>query len=108
MLGVLIWIAKGTESRLKDVEKEVVVFKAIHAERKSTLTQHNGRLLFLENETKQQATTLQTLKELLLTQYHDKEETERHRARLEGQLHGITQRLDTMSRPHHRHSDDRE
>lgn len=107
MLGVLIWIAKNSEGRLKEVEKDVGALKTTKAERGQTLAAHNGRLLWLENETKQRATQLDTLEKILIKNYHDKNETNEHRGRVEAQLTTISHRLDTLARPHHRQSDDR-
>jgi hypothetical protein len=101
-------MAKNSETRLKEVELKIQSFEKLSVERNSTLIQHNGRLLFVENEIKAQANTVNTLEKLLLTGYHDKEETERHRARVESELNQIKHRLDFMARPHHRAGDDRD
>lgn len=106
LLAILIYIAKGTEGRLKTVETKLHEFDQVSAERKQILTQYNGRFHFLENEVKEQANTLQMLERLILTNYHDKAETEKHRNRVEEQLRAIQSRLDSMARPFHRRQDD--
>ena len=113
LLGILIWLARGTDSRLKEVEK--------HAHEITTLAQTRGDRLnlveknieLINHEQKQQMTLISMQRELLLTKYHDKEETERHRVKIEDALtaHGntltaICTRLDHFVRPTHRSEDD--
>jgi hypothetical protein len=114
LIGVLIWIAKGTDGRLIKMERRIEEFNVISAERQATIEHNIARIMAIEHEQKQQASLISMQRELMLTKYLDKEETERHRARVEetlarqnDMLNTISHRLDFMSRPTHRAEDDR-
>jgi hypothetical protein len=106
MLAILIFMAKGTDATLKEHTQRLNSFDIAYATRGKTLNEYDGRLLIIENELKQQMSLLLLLKEMLLTNYHNKEETDKHRAHVERTLDSICRRLDSISRPHHRREDD--
>lgn len=106
LVSVLIFVAKGSDTRLKRVELRVEDFNVIHAERSHTVKNLDGRLIVMEHEQKQLVTLIGMQREMMLTKYHDKEETERHRVHVENCLAKISARLDHFQRPSHRSEDD--
>lgn len=113
LLGVLIWIAKGTDVRLHTIERRIGELNDISIRRHTTIEHNIQRIQMLEHEQKQLASLISMQREMLLTKYLDKEETERHRARVEETLARqnevlttICHRLDTMARPLHRATDE--
>lgn len=122
LLALLIWIAKGADSRLKDAEKAIGKFSEMAGERGNRLDNLRDRLTLLEHEHKNTISLISAQRELLLTRYHDKEDTEVHRQKLEDalekqqyQLAKVTEtlqtichRLDHFVRPSHRSQDDKE
>lgn len=113
LLAVLVWIARGADSRLRGVENAIKDFGTLAVERGGRLKDTEDRLRLLEMEHKNTVSLILAQRELLLTKYHDKEDTERHRDKLERALEEqskslahISARLDLFARPHHRGSDD--
>ena len=113
LLGVLVWIARGADVRLRTVEKEIGEFHKLAVERGAKLDMTSRRLELLDHEHKNTISLILAQRELLLTKYHDKEDTDRHRDKIERllddntkALQHISQRLDHMVRPTHRASDD--
>jgi hypothetical protein len=95
------------------MERRVEEFNVISAERQATIEHNIARIMAIEHEQKQQASLISMQRELMLTKYLDKEDTERHRQRVEDMLAkhaeslaNISHRLDYMARPQHR-ADDR-
>lgn len=115
LLGILIWVAKGQDSRLKDAEKLLGKFSEINVARQGKIETIEKRQDLQEHEQKQLLSLISMQREMLLTKYIDKEETERHHAKVEEKLDKhqdilthISARLDTMARPQHRVSDDKQ
>lgn len=113
LVGVLIWIARGSEERLTKAEKRLQEFNVISAERQNVIEHNIARIHAVEQEQKQLLTMISLQRETLLTKYLDKEETERHRFKVEDTLakqadilNTISHRLDMMARPFHRAEDD--
>lgn len=112
LMGVLIWIAKGTDTRLRSIERRIAELNDVSIRRHTTIEHNTNRIMAIEHEQKQQASLISMQRELLLTKYLDKEETERHRTRVEETLAkqaetlvSICHRLDNMARPAHRAGD---
>lgn len=96
LLGTLIWIAKGSDIRLKAAEDKIKEFDKINVKRTERMEYNEKRLTSLEHEAKNHATSLGLLRELMLTKYHDKEDTEKHREHVEAILSQMNKRLERM------------
>jgi hypothetical protein len=108
MLAILIFMAKGTDKSIKDHEKRLNDFDVAFAMRGKVLEEVLGKLTIVQTEQTNQMSMILLLKEMLLTNYHNKDETDKHRAHVERTLENICRRLDDISRPHHRRGDDSE
>lgn len=113
LLAILIWVARGQDSRLKAAEEDIHEFHNINATRTTKLEYIEGRIGLLEHEQRQLTTLISMQRELLLTKYPDKDETERHRVRVEDTLSAICTRMERVesrlanyARATHRHTDD--
>lgn len=96
LLGALIWIAKGSDVRLKAAEERIREFDKINATRTEKINYHEKRLASLEHDTKEHKSAMSLLRELVLTKYPDKEETEKHREQVEGILMQVNKRLERI------------
>lgn len=119
LLSILIWIARGADTRLRNAEKQIISFQNLAVERGSALNNTTRRLELLEHEHKNTVSLVLGQRELLLTKYHDKEDTDRHRQKIEDTLdeqqrqlakhfetlQAIVHRLDNIARPAHRSTD---
>ena len=98
LLGALIWIAKGSDTRLKAAENRIREFDKINAQRTEKIVYHDKRLTNLEHDSKEQKTSMGLLRELILTKYHDKEDTDKHREYIESTLSQISTRIERIER----------
>lgn len=114
LLGILIWVARGQNDRLKEAEKLLNAFSQINATRtekimtiERQIEQIDKQITLLEHEHKQTLSIIAMERELRITNYQTKEDTEKHRLHVEEALKAICHRLDHFVRPAHRVTDDK-
>lgn len=108
LMAVLIWIARGTDARIKNLEAKHEKQAVGALNRESRLAQAEKQIISLDNDHKNTLSIVMMQRELLLTKYHDKEDTEKHREKIENLLDRhhdlltkICTRLDDLSRTDH-------
>jgi hypothetical protein len=98
MMMLIIYISKTAEARLElriaQTEKQTAELNALAIQRGGRLEHVEGKILIIENEQKQQMSLILMQREAMLTGYHDKNDTEKHRLHVETELRNINSRLD--------------
>lgn len=113
LLAVLIWIWNNTHADVKRHEARLNARDKVEVDVENRLALIEKEIELAKHESKNTLSLVLAQRELMLTRYHDKEETERHRLHVEETLRSIckqvervSDRMDTLARPHHRFEDD--